>query len=68
MDDIFVETRAAASKSVFSGGDDHYTGLTTADFHCASTASTDPIIVQNAIDRIKNDQARHPHRLAAAAR
>lgn len=58
MDDTFVEARAAGSKSVFSGGDDNYSGLTTADFHCASAAPTDQVIVQNAIDRIKNDQAR----------
>jgi hypothetical protein len=58
MDDIFLAARAAGIKSVFSGGDNNYSGLTTADFHYASTASTDQAIVQNVINHVRTDQVR----------
>jgi hypothetical protein len=58
MDDIFLAARAAGIKSVFSGGDNNYAGLTTADFHYASTASSDQAIVQNVIGHVKTDQVR----------
>jgi hypothetical protein len=58
LDDIFVAARAAGIKSVFSGGDNNYSGLNTADFKYASTASSDEAIVTNAINHLRNDKVR----------
>jgi hypothetical protein len=58
LGDIFTAARAAGIRSVFSGGDDNYSGLRTADFSYASTASSDQVIVGNAITRLKNDKVR----------
>ena len=57
LDDIFQATRAAGIKSVFSGGDANYSGFNTADFNYAASVS-DEMVVQKAIDHIKNDKVR----------
>jgi len=58
MDDIFLAARAAGIKSVFSGGDNNYAAFTSADFHLASSASSDAMVVQFAIDHLRNDEVR----------
>jgi hypothetical protein len=57
MDDIFLATRAAGIKSVFSGGDANYAVFTTADFNYGAMMDDD-VVVQHAIDHLANDHVR----------
>jgi hypothetical protein len=57
MDDIFRAARAAGIRSVFAGGDDNYAVFTTADFHYGMRLD-DAVVVQRAIDHLRNDQVR----------
>jgi hypothetical protein len=57
MDDIFLAARAAGIRSVFAGGDANYASFVNADFHYAG-ALADEVVVQHAIDHLRNDRAR----------
>jgi hypothetical protein len=57
LEDIFIATKAAGIKSVFSGGDANYAGLNTANFSYAANVS-DEMVVQRAITHLKNDKVR----------
>ena len=57
LDDIFLATRRADIKSVFSGGDANYSGLNTADFKYAARLE-DAEVVTRAIEHLKNDKVR----------
>jgi hypothetical protein len=57
MDDIFKAARAAGIKSVFAGGDANYMAFKSADFNYADQLADD-VVVQRAIDHVKNDGVR----------
>jgi hypothetical protein len=57
MDDIFLATKAAGIKSVFAGGDANYSAFKQATFNYAAQLADD-VVVQRAIDHVKNDGVR----------
>lgn len=57
MDDVFLAARRAGIKSVFAGSADNYTVFNTADF-CYAASNTDSIVVDFALNHLKNDGVR----------
>lgn len=57
MDDIFLATKAAGIKSVYSGGDNNYAVFKTATFNYGKTME-DKQVVDHAIKHLKIDGAR----------
>ena len=58
MDDIFLSTKRANIKSVFSGGADNYKEFNTADYCYYSSKSPDSVLVDFALNHFKNDNVR----------
>ncbi len=66
VDDIFLAGKEKGIKSVYAGGSQNYSEITTPDFHYSGEL-TDQVVVQHGIDHFQNDKARlirlHPQRL-----
>jgi hypothetical protein len=66
VDDIFLAGREKGIKSVYAGGSQNYSEITTPDFHLSGEL-TDEVVVQFGIDHFKNDHTRlirlHPQRV-----
>lgn len=69
VDDIFLAAREKGIKSVYAGGSQNYSEITTPDFHYSGEL-TDEVVIQHGIDHFRNDGARlirlHPQRVRDA--
>jgi hypothetical protein len=69
VDDIFLAAREKGIKSVYAGGSQNYSEITTPDFHYSGEL-TDEVVIQHGIDHFTKDGARlirlHPQRVRDA--